>query len=171
MFRACIPGQPAHLYGQSEGSLQKKTHRFSLTPHSVMPMSSMHKDRMFLFRGHLDSCVCWTDAPLTGQLVLEESVRPVASVELQLVRVESTLSSGGRTESSEVQSIQVVDGDVVRGLEIPLHMHLPKHFVCASVELTENKTFAVGFELNVIVMFRDNRVVVENISLTLHRGP
>ena len=53
----------------------------------------------------------------------------IKSIEVQLVRVESF---EGKTFATEVQNIQVADGDVIRDQEIPLYMLFPKIYSCAT---------------------------------------
>ncbi len=112
--------------------------------------------------------------PLTGELVVEECEgAPVRSVEVQLLRVESTSSASSdssvlvRRPASEVQTLQAADGDVARNSPVPLHMALPRRFACESTEVAG--VFAVDFEINVVVVFGDNFVVAENIPITVVR--
>jgi len=46
------------------------------------------------------------------------------------VRVESF---EGKTFATEVQNIQVADGEVIRDMEIPLYMLFPKIYSCPTV--------------------------------------
>jgi len=39
----------------------------------------------------------------------------------------------GKTYATEVQNIQVADGDVIRDMEIPLYMMFPKIYSCPTV--------------------------------------
>ena len=66
----------------------------------------------FCIRGHLDLTRCRLSDPLVGIVVVERSDRPIKSLELQLLRVESVCAdetNGPPTlrEKSEVQNIQV----------------------------------------------------------------
>lgn len=58
--------------------------------------------------------------PLSGSSV------PLRSIELQLVRVES-ISVAGQTfrEASEIQNIQVGEGDVMRGWDFEISFFFP----------------------------------------------
>ena len=71
-------------------------------------------------------------------------------------------------ESSEVQSIQVADGNVSSevGLPILLHMVFPRWFAAATIN---TNAFKVAFEVNINIVFSDNHVVTENIPLILCR--
>ena len=63
---------------------------------------------------------------------MRESELEIKSLEVQLVRVETF---EGKTNATEVQNIQVADGDVIRNLEIPLYMLFP--IVYSSPTITE----------------------------------
>ena len=40
----------------------------------------------------------------------------------------------GKTQATEVQNIQVADGDCLSDIEIPTYMLFPKIYSCASIE-------------------------------------
>ncbi len=153
---------------------------FRLTKETVARSASGNRKRAallakapgFAFSGRLDSDVLAVDGrPLSGQLVVEECAAPVAAVELQLLRVEATPAEGRRggwmRRTSEVMTLQVAEGDLARGVAVPLHMVLPRRFVCESVELPG--VFAIDFEVNVVVIFGKNFVVAENVPITILR--
>lgn len=119
----------------------------------------------FLVRGHLDATNCVITQPLTGELQVENSEVPIKSIELQLVRVETCgeetcckktrrageqsftllcLSSPGCAEgyardATEIQNIQIAEGDVCRSLPIPIYMVFPRLFTCPTLETTNFK--------------------------------
>jgi hypothetical protein len=62
--------------------------------------------------------------------------------------------------------LQIGHGNVGRNVDIPIHMLLPRLFVCPSVD---TNVFSVGFEVNVNVVFDDNFVASESIPLTVCR--
>ena len=68
--------------------------------------------------------------------------------------------------SSEVQSIQVCDGDIQHGVELLLHMVFPRWFVSTTINTS---AFKVSFEVNINIIFANNHVVTENLPLTLFR--
>lgn len=89
----------------------------------------------------------------------------------QLIRVECCKSDEGEaSDSSEIQALQakratlslhgalhdlamqIADGDVPRGVDIPIHMVLPRLFCCPSVQVSR---FTLEFEMSVIVTFAD----------------
>ena len=76
--------------------------------------------------------------PLDGYLVCKESELQIKSIEIQLVRVEtfqdpeSTKLNTTKQSATEVQNIQVADGNVIPELQIPLYMLFPKIYSCAT---------------------------------------
>eukprot|EP00808_Paulinella_micropora_P028265 g62640.t1 len=105
--------------------------------------------------------------PFSGELVVQQSEIEIKSIELQLVRVETiSYMEGEAREATEIQNIQIADGDVVRGLAIPIHMVFPRLFTCSSVT---QKGFSVQFEVNLITVFADNHTVTENFPIKLYR--
>jgi hypothetical protein len=53
---------------------------------------------------------------------------------------------GGR-----LQSIQLADGDICHGMEVPIHMILPRLYTCPSIT---TGSFSINFELNLVVAFQ-----------------
>ncbi len=98
---------------------------------------------------------------------MEESEAAIRSIELQLVRVETVAYSEGQArEATEIQNIQLADGDVCRNLVIPIYMIFPRLFTCPTVD-TPN--FKVEFEVNVVVLFVDGYLITENFPIVLYR--
>ena len=105
--------------------------------------------------------------PFTGQIIIENSVAPIKSIELQLVRVETVAyAEGTAREATEIQNIQLADGDVCRDLVIPIYMVFPRLFTCPTVDTLH---FKVEFEVNLVVLFADGYMVTENFPLNLYR--
>ena len=73
------------------------------------------------------------DLPFTGEIVVEESQAAVRSIELQLVRAETVKNEKGEAtkELTEIQNLQIADGDVARGPEPE-----SKCICCKAVALT-----------------------------------
>ncbi|CAN0102691.1 unnamed protein product, partial [Phaeothamnion confervicola] len=71
-------------------------------------------------------------------------------------------------EATEIQNLQIGDGDVCRGLAIPVYMIFPRLFSCPTIVTAR---FKVEFELNLIVAFGDGCVVTENYPIILYRQP
>jgi len=105
--------------------------------------------------------------PFTGEIIVEDSKAIIKSIELQLVRVETCgCADGFAKEATEIQNIQIADGDVVRNLSIPLYMIFPRLFTCPTVAA---KTFKVEFEVNLVVLLADGHLITENFPIRLIR--
>mmetsp|Transcript_13410 Transcript_13410/g.22635 ORF Transcript_13410/g.22635 Transcript_13410/m.22635 type:complete len:318 (-) Transcript_13410:390-1343(-) len=99
----------------------------------------------------LDSTCCALTLPITGTVKLVKSQHKIASIDLQLVRKEAVVVGGDTaSEISEVQSVQLADGDICRGMEIPIYMIPPRLFSCPTLAAP---SFCVDFELNLVVAF------------------
>uniref|UniRef100_A0A8D0LDF6 Vacuolar protein sorting-associated protein 26C n=1 Tax=Sus scrofa TaxID=9823 RepID=A0A8D0LDF6_PIG len=121
----------------------------------------------FLIRGHLNSTNCVITQPLTGELVVESSEAAIKSIELQLVRVETCgCAEGYARDATEIQNIQIADGDVCRSLSVPIYMVFPRLFTCPTLETTN---FKVEFEVNVVVLLHPDHLITENFPLKLCR--
>eukprot|EP01121_Diplochlamys_sp_Union-15-3_P015908 TRINITY_DN5324_c0_g1_i1.p1 TRINITY_DN5324_c0_g1~~TRINITY_DN5324_c0_g1_i1.p1 ORF type:complete len:307 (-),score=47.86 TRINITY_DN5324_c0_g1_i1:62-982(-) len=122
----------------------------------------------FKITGKLDSSVCVITQPFSGTLKVEDCDSEIKSIELQLVRVETCgCADGFAKEPTEIQNIQIADGDIVRGIEIPIFMIFPRLFTCPTVA---SRTFKIDFEVNLVVMFTDGRLVTEKFPIKLVRG-
>ncbi|XP_008766805.1 vacuolar protein sorting-associated protein 26C isoform X2 [Mus caroli] len=105
--------------------------------------------------------------PLTGELVVEHSDAAIRSIELQLVRVETCgCAEGYARDATEIQNIQIADGDICRNLSVPLYMVFPRLFTCPTLETTN---FKVEFEVNVVVLLHADHLITENFPLKLCR--
>jgi Vacuolar protein sorting-associated protein 26 len=137
---------------------------FEITPHSLenVKKASVAAIPKFLIKGRLDRTKCSLAAPFTGEITVLNSEAPIRSIELQLVRVETiTYSEGTAREATEIQNLQIGDGDVPRNLAIPLYMIFPRLFTCPT---SISDSFKVEFEVNVIIVFQD-------VSIILIQGP
>lgn len=102
-----------------------------------------------------------------GELTVEDSYAPIKTIELQSVRVERCGAEQGFTrDTTEIQNVQIAEGDVCGGLPIPIYMVFPRLFACPSLE-TPN--FKIDFEVNIIVIFQNDDMIMKSIPLTLHR--
>ena len=70
-------------------------------------------------------------------------------------------------EVSEIQNLQIGDGDVIRNLEIPVFMTFPRAFCCANLE---TKDAIISFEMNLIIVLVNGVVIMENYPVNLWRG-
>jgi hypothetical protein len=112
---------------------------------------------------------CPISLPFTGEIVVESSDAAIRTLELQLVRLESILGDGGSVslkEATEVQLIQIADGDVCRNMAIPMYMVFPRLYSCPSL-LTNS--FKIEFEINLIISFTNGFTVTENFPIRLFR--
>ncbi|XP_050355679.1 vacuolar protein sorting-associated protein 26C isoform X1 [Nymphalis io] len=122
----------------------------------------------FQLYAEIDTTVCALDRPITGKIRVDECSVPIKSIELQLVRVETCGSADGYSkDATEVQNIQVCEGDVQRARAVPLHMVLPRLFTCPT---TTTPYFKIEFELNIAVIFEDDYLVTENFPILLLRS-
>lgn len=90
-------------------------------------------------------------AGLTLRLLqVERCVLPLRSIELTLGRVEwctvGDHSNSVAREATDIQCTQVADGDVARGVELPIHLVLPRLYTCPTVDAD---SWGVEFELSV----------------------
>ena len=143
---------------------------FTITPASLenVRRSSLSSIPDFKISGKMFRTNCSITKPLTGEVVIEQAATPVKSIELQLVRVETLAYGENETarEATEIQNIQLGDGDVCKNLVIPIYVVFPRLFTCPTM-LTEN--FRVEFECNLIVLFQDGYMVTENFPITVYR--
>jgi len=103
------------------------------------------------------------------------------------VRVETCgCADGFAKEATEIQNIQVADGDVPHGIpviflqhcflihkviinphQIPLFMVFPRLFTCPTIA---SRTFKIEFEVNLVVLLSDGHLIKENFPLLLYRS-
>ena len=117
----------------------------------------------FLFEGKIYSVNCAFNEPLDGYILTRDSEYVIKSIEVQLVRVETF---EGKTFATEVQNIQVADGDVIRDMEIPLYMLFPKIYSCPTVI---HPKFQIEFQINIIVIFVNGYQLTENYPIRIFR--
>jgi len=133
-----------------EEQKEHKKHEFRISPEQLQNVHKGLKSKIptFLFEGYLESVICDVTQPFKGELVIQKCSIPIKSIELQLVRIERCpYMEGEAREATEVQNIQIADGDVVPNLPIPIHMILPRLFTCATMS-TKN------FKVSVLSMSR-----------------
>eukprot|EP01094_Clydonella_sp_ATCC50884_P022388 TRINITY_DN5124_c0_g1_i1.p1 TRINITY_DN5124_c0_g1~~TRINITY_DN5124_c0_g1_i1.p1 ORF type:complete len:297 (-),score=88.83 TRINITY_DN5124_c0_g1_i1:288-1178(-) len=142
---------------------------FTITPEQLSNVKQTAVDKIPKFKivGVLDNATCLINQPCTGHLVIEEADSEIRSIELQLVRVETCgCADGFAKEATEIQNIQIADGNVARGISIPLYMVFPRLFTCPT---TAARTFKVEFELNLVIMLTDGHLISENFPIKLMR--
>ncbi|XP_040142961.2 vacuolar protein sorting-associated protein 26C isoform X3 [Ictidomys tridecemlineatus] len=150
-----------------KGTLTPSPVDFTITPETLQNVKERALLPKFLIRGHLNSTNCVITQPLTGELLVEHSDAAIRSIELQLVRVETCgCAEGYARDATEIQNIQIADGDVCRGLSVPIHMVFPRLFTCPTLETTN---FKVEFEVNIVVLLHADHLITENFPLKLCR--
>ncbi|RZC43264.1 Vps26 domain containing protein, partial [Asbolus verrucosus] len=136
------PGPPPHIKDS------KRPVQFKLSPATLAAGGAGAPD--FILKGQLDATCCSINKPFTGHVVLEKCVIPIRSVELQLVRVETCgCAEGYAREATEIQNIQIGDGDIPPNIDIPIYMVFPRLFTCPT--LITN--FKIEFEINLVIVF------------------
>jgi len=142
---------------------------FDITPESLENVTSsvLATIPRFKVSGRLHRSNCNINQPFTGELKIEQSAAPIRSLELQLVRVE-TVGEGKNAprEATEIQNIQIGEGNVVRDMVVPMYMVFPRLFSCPTVIAP---AFRIEFEVNLIVVFGDGYMVTENFQITITR--
>ncbi|XP_017484747.1 PREDICTED: Down syndrome critical region protein 3 homolog [Rhagoletis zephyria] len=161
----CIQNKPTPL---DTKALTNTEVNFSISPETLQKTA---KERIniprFLITGKLDQTECCVTRPLTGQLTVQHSEVAIKSIELQLVRVETCgCAEGYSKDATEIQTIQIADGNVCPKLEIPIYMILPRLFTCPTL-ITKN--FKIEFELNLVAIFKDDYAITENFQIVLKR--
>ncbi|OMJ93714.1 hypothetical protein SteCoe_3280 [Stentor coeruleus] len=140
---------------------------FTITPTSVANPSRLISLPEFRIEGELSSNLFELDKEFSGWIVIVEATKPIKSIDLQLIRIESIFSGDtGFKEPTEVQSLQVADGDVRKGAKIPLYMLFPRQFTCPS---TFYKKFKIEFEINLSILFIDGYQLTKNFPIYLIR--
>ncbi|BFZ14327.1 hypothetical protein BsWGS_17366 [Bradybaena similaris] len=154
-------------YKSQEEKAKPKLINFTITPETLTNVKEKQNVPKFKVKGHLDSSCLQITKPLTGELTVELCEAAIKSIEIQLVRVETCgCAEGYAKDATEIQNIQIADGDVARNIAIPIYMVFPRLFTCPSLS-TNN--FKVDFEINVVIVFADDHLVTENFPLKLTR--
>ncbi|CAF0836547.1 unnamed protein product [Rotaria sordida] len=140
---------------------------FEVTSESIKTIQNKIDVPKFKITGNLDSLCCVITKPFSGELVVEESELPIKSIEVQLLRVETCgCAEGFSRDSTEIQNIQIGDGNVARKIPVPIWMLFPRTFTCPTL-LTVN--FKIEFEISIVLVFEDDRMISENFPLRLSR--
>ncbi|KAK6173161.1 hypothetical protein SNE40_016669 [Patella caerulea] len=151
---------------QEEKAISKPVN-FTITPETLSNVKEKQNVPKFKVKGRLDSSNIQINSPLTGELVVENCSRGIKSIEIQLVRVETCgCAEGYAKDATEIQNIQIADGDISRNLAIPIYMIFPRLFTCPTLS-TNN--FKVEFEINIVMVFQDDHLVTENFPIKLTR--
>lgn len=151
---------------QKTNETEKKI-EFSISPDSISTSKKDTSIPSFLIKGSLDSAVCNIAKPFTGEIYVKHSDIPIKSIEIQLVRVETCgCAEGYAKDATEIQNLQIADGDVCRNVNIPIYMIFPRLFTCPT---TETPNFKIEFEANIVVVFVNDHLVTENFPIRIYR--
>lgn len=159
-----VQNKPAPI----ERAIQLPVH-FSISPESLQK-SSKEKISIprFLITGTIEETVCCVTKPLQGFITVHHSEIPIKSIEIQLVRVETAgCAEGYSKDATEIQNLQIVDGNVAPKIQVPIYMTFPRLFTCTSLK---TRNFNINFELNLSIIFRDDYLITENFPLQLLRS-
>ena len=123
----------------------------------------------FSISGKVHRTRCNINQPFTGEVRVDKSVATIKSLELQLVRVESVDFKGTGQffkEATEIQLLQIGEGNVCRGLVVPMYMVFPRLFSCPSVRTSR---FRIEFEVNLLIVLGDGHLITENFPIEIMR--
>ncbi|KCV69399.1 hypothetical protein H696_03830 [Fonticula alba] len=121
----------------------------------------------FKITGKINSTLCPITRPFSGELVVEEMGSKIRTIDLQLIRVETCgCADGFSRDATEIQNIQISEGDVLRNFPIPIYMIFPRLFTCPTVS---SKNFKIEFEVLINVQLENNHVIAERFPIKLIR--
>ena len=159
-----------HQGVKNELGTQIVPYDFEIKPSTLEKIKiEQNKIPKFLLKCHIDNTNVNISKELDGWVKIMECSLPVKSLELQFVRNEQVFLTTGETltEVSEIQNLQIGDGDVIKGTEISLNMLFPRHFCCATIE---TKVVKLSFDINIILVLNNGFVITENVPLNCWRG-
>lgn len=142
---------------------------FEISPKSLenVPPEILKTIPNFKLSGRVHRSFCPINQPFTGEAIIQLSDAPVRSLELQLVRVETVVVDAvSHREATEIQNIQIGEGNICRDMIVPMYMVFPRLFSCPTVISTQ---FKIEFEVNLIVVFGEGYMVTENFPIVVTR--
>ena len=161
-----VPGQGI----RSDFGRKKVVYKFVLNPQKIesvkVDASLMPK---FNIECYLENINCCIDKPFNGFCCIKECSTEIKSIELQFLRNEKILNKEIETpgEISEIQNLQIGDGEVVRDNDIPMFMTFPRGFCCSNLN---TKDAVISFEMNLMIVLVNGVVIMENFPVNLWRG-
>ena len=162
-----VPGQGIN----SKFGRKRVNYQFNLNPKNIQSIKLTDQNLMpkFEIECFLENVNCCVDKPFNGFCNIKECSTQIKSIELQFLRNEKILFKEfeGISEVSEIQNLQIGDGDVIRNLEIPVFMTFPRGFCCATLE---NKDVCISFEMSLIIVLVNGVVIMENYPVNLWRA-
>eukprot|EP01097_Dermamoeba_algensis_P011115 TRINITY_DN8483_c0_g1_i1.p1 TRINITY_DN8483_c0_g1~~TRINITY_DN8483_c0_g1_i1.p1 ORF type:complete len:302 (-),score=62.62 TRINITY_DN8483_c0_g1_i1:236-1141(-) len=142
---------------------------FTITPETLdnVKKNSLSKIPRFKISGYVTTAVCEISKPFVGELIVEEADAIIKSIEVQLVRVETCgCAEGYSKDATEIQNIQIGEGNVCRSFPLQLYMIFPRLFTCPTIAA---KTFKIEFEVNLVILLSDGYLITENFPIKLIR--
>jgi hypothetical protein len=121
----------------------------------------------FRLNGSIEACKLEVGTPFTGSFQVESCDLPIRSIELELCQLEKWQSTKGGVaqDVNAVFSCQVADGDVCRGVHIPMFMIFPPVSCCPNFRTEEG--LQVDFEIQLLVFFvGEYPVITEKFPIT-----
>ena len=161
-----VPGQGIN----SKFGRKRVSYQFSLNPSKIENIQiDKNKVPNFNIEVYLENINACIDKPFNGFINIKDCSVDIKSIELQFLRNEKVLypEFKGISEVSEIQNLQIGDGDVVRNLEIPVFMIFPRNFCCANLD---TKDAQICFEMNLIIVLVNGAIIMENYPINLWRG-
>lgn len=105
----------------------------------------------FRVSGKIASQCSLLDA-ISGELTVEASAVAINSIDIQLLRIESILVGDKIvTETSLIQTTQIADGDVCRGMSLPIYVLLPRLLTCPTILAGP---FSIEFKVSIVISFQ-----------------
>lgn len=148
----------------------KKPYQFTITPNTLEKVKiSQNKIPNFDVECMIENTNCDMNSSFNGYIIVKDSEIPIKSLELQFIRNETIQLPNGEpfNENSEIQNLQIGDGEVNYNTEIPLFMIFPRFFSCASLD---SKLVKLSFEINVILVLNNGYVITENFPINTWRS-
>lgn len=162
----------------------------------INAQTSVNRIPNFIISGKLTTATCVITRPFTGELIIEEADAIIKSVEVQLVRVETCGCADGfakeganksffhfplcrltttmllcvrlfPTLATEIQNIQIAEGDVCRKLVIPIFMIFPRLFTCPTIAA---RTFKIEFEVRNMAFSQHYQMAQQTMGTGESRG-
>ena len=145
-----VPGQGIN----SKFGRKRVSYQFKLNPKNIESIKLTDQNLMpkFEIECFLENINCCVDKPFNGFCNIKECSTQIKSLELQFLRNEKILNKEfeGIAEVSEIQNLQIGDGDVIRNLE--------------------TQEVCISFEMNLIIVLVNGVVIMENYPVNLWRG-
>ncbi|CAD8113761.1 unnamed protein product [Paramecium sonneborni] len=149
--------------------LQQKADQFLITPDRLMGSQNIQNKQgaKFKIHGIIDSKICQFQEGFNGNINVEECESEIRTIDLQMIRVEKLENKQGKVlEATEIQLIQIVDGNITRGIQVPFNMIFPKFFSCSNLQF---KDYSVDFEVNLVVIMYDGFKITLNFPIQIIR--